>query len=67
LVAAINDGLFPSPPARDLYLVIKGKPMKPEVIAFLEYVLTNGQQYAKETGYIGLSDEKLNKEIAKLK
>jgi phosphate transport system substrate-binding protein len=67
LVVAINDGLFPSPPARDLYLVIKGKPVKPEVIAFLEYVLTDGQQYAKETGYIGLSDEKLNKEIAKLK
>lgn len=67
LVAAINDGRFPSPPARDLYLVTKGKPVKPEVIAFLEYVLSKGQQYAGETGYIGLSDEKLKEEIAKLK
>ncbi|MDR3365784.1 MAG: PstS family phosphate ABC transporter substrate-binding protein [Prevotellaceae bacterium] len=67
LVAAINEGKFPSPPARDLYLVVKGKPDKPELIAFLEYVLSDGQQYAKETGYIGLSDDKLKKEIAKLR
>jgi phosphate transport system substrate-binding protein len=67
LVAAINEGRYPSPPARDLYLVTKGKPTKPEVIAFLEYVLTEGQQFAKETGYIGLSQEKLDAEIQKLK
>ncbi|MFT3995550.1 MAG: extracellular solute-binding protein [Dysgonomonas sp.] len=67
LVAAINDGRFPSPPARDLYLVTKGKPVKPEVIAFLEYVLSEGQKYAGETGYIGLSDEKLKDETTKLK
>lgn len=67
LVAAINDGRFPSPPARDLYLVTKGKPTKPEVIAFLEYVLSKGQQYAGDTGYIGLSDEKLKHETTKLK
>lgn len=67
LVAAINDGRFPSPPARDLYLVTKGKPEKPEVIAFLEYVLTEGQQYASETGYIRLSDDKLEQEVGKLR
>ncbi|GHU91247.1 phosphate ABC transporter substrate-binding protein PstS [Bacteroidia bacterium] len=67
LIAAINDGHFPSPPARDLYLVTKNKPTKPEVIAFLEYVLTDGQQYVGEIGYVGLSDDKLKKEIEKLK
>ncbi len=66
LIAAINDGRFPSPPARDLYLVTKGKPVKPEVVAFLQYVLSEGQKYAAETGYIELSEEKLRDETAKL-
>jgi phosphate transport system substrate-binding protein len=67
LIAAIDDGRFPSPPARDLYLVSKSKPTKPEVIAFLQYVLGEGQQYAGETGYIGLSEKKLQRELEKLK
>lgn len=67
LIKAIEDGRFPSPPARDLYLVTKGKPNKPEVIAFLEYILSSGQQFAEETGYIGLSADKLEEEKAKLK
>ena len=67
LIEAIGDGRYPSPPARDLYLVTKGKPTKPEVIAFLEYALTDGQQFADETGYISLSQEQLNDELAKLK
>jgi phosphate transport system substrate-binding protein len=66
LIAAIDDGRFPSPPARDLYLVTNGKPVKPEVIAFLKYVLSEGQQYAEETGYIKLSKEKLEKELGRL-
>lgn len=67
LIKAINDGRYPSPPARDLYLVTKGKPEKPEVVAFLEYVLGDGQKYASETGYISLSEEKLKTETGKLK
>jgi phosphate transport system substrate-binding protein len=67
LVRAIAENRYPSPPARDLYLVAKGKPVKPEVVAFLEYILTDGQKYADEIGYIRLSTEKLNEETAKLK
>jgi phosphate transport system substrate-binding protein len=67
LIRAIHEQRFPSPPARDLYLVTKGKPTRPAVIAFLEYVLNEGQQYAAETGYIGLSNEKLREEAEKLK
>ncbi|MDR3268791.1 MAG: extracellular solute-binding protein [Tannerella sp.] len=66
LIEAINDGRYPSPPARDLYFVTHGKPTKPEVIAFLEYVLSEGQQFAGETGYIRLSDAKLEEELRKL-
>lgn len=65
-IQAISEGRYPSPPARDLYLVTKGKPSKPELIAFLEYVLTEGQQFAQETGYIRLSDQQLIDEKEKL-
>ena len=67
LIQAIKEGKYPSPPARDLYLVTKEKPTNPNVIVFLEYILTEGQKYASEVGYIGLSDEKLKEEAAKLK
>ncbi len=67
LIEAIKEGRYPSPPARDLYLVTKGKPKNEAVVAFLEYVLTDGQKYAGETGYIGLSKEKLQAQLNKLK
>jgi phosphate transport system substrate-binding protein len=66
LIAAINEGRYPSPPARNLYLVTNGKPTKPELIAFLEYILTGGQQHAAETGYIGLDTAQLVEELRKL-
>jgi phosphate transport system substrate-binding protein len=66
LIDAINRGSYPSPPARDLYLVTRGKPQKPEVIAFIRYVLTDGQRFANETGYIRLSDDKLQEGLNRL-
>lgn len=66
LNAAIAAGKYPSPPARNLFLVSHGKPEKLEVIAFLEFILTEGQQYAPEVGYIGLAQELLDEELAKL-
>lgn len=67
LIAAIAQGKYPSPPARDLYLVANGKPTNPVVIAFLKFILTEGQKYNVPNGYISLPKEKLNKGIAKLK
>lgn len=66
LNAAIAEGKYPSPPARNLFWVSNGKPMKPEVLAFLEFILTDGQQYAPEVGYIGLSSDILEEELFKL-
>lgn len=66
LNAAIAAGKYPSPPARELYLVASGKPMKPEVQAFIEFILTDGQQYAGEVGYVRLSDEELERELSKI-
>ncbi|MBP6757796.1 MAG: extracellular solute-binding protein [Flavobacterium sp.] len=67
LVAAIASGKYPSPPARDLYFVTTGKPKNPVVKAFIKYILTDGQKFVSEAGYIKLSTEKLKKELGKVK
>jgi phosphate transport system substrate-binding protein len=56
---AILRNAYPSPPARDLYLVSKGKPGRPAAAEFLRWVLTEGQRFVAETGYIPLSPEQL--------
>jgi phosphate transport system substrate-binding protein len=66
LIAAIAAGKYPSPPARDLYFVTNGKPVNPMVTAFIKYVLTEGQQYVHESGYIALNSEKLKSELLKI-
>jgi phosphate transport system substrate-binding protein len=67
IMDAIGEGIYPSPPARDLYLISNGKPQNELVIAFIEWILTSGQQYIHEAGYVQLSDEKISAEIAKMK
>lgn len=67
LNAAIADGRYPMPPARELYLVCKGKPTKPEVLAFLEFILSaEGQALAPEAGFIPLSEDVLQGELDKI-
>ena len=60
---AIAEGKYPSPPARDLYLVTKGIPTDPVVIAFLKYVLTDGQKKNEPVGYIEITKEKIDKAL----
>jgi len=67
LTKAIAEGKYPSPPARDLYLVSKGVPTQPTVVAFLRWVLMEGQKYVPETGYIQLSPEKLKDGLSRIK
>ena len=67
LVKAIEAGKYPSPPARDLYFVTSGKPVKKELVEFIKWSLTEGQKYAFESGYINLSKEKLAAGLEKLK
>lgn len=67
LMNAIARGVYPSPPARNLFLVTNGKPVKTELVAFLRFILTEGQKYATETGYVPLSEEVVNEELLKLK
>jgi phosphate transport system substrate-binding protein len=67
LIEAIKSDKFPSPPARNLYLVTMKKPTDKAVIDFLNWVLINGQQYIEQAGYVNLSTEKIQAELAKLK
>jgi phosphate transport system substrate-binding protein len=62
---AIQKGIYPSPPARDLYLVAAGKPGK-VVLAFLNWVLTDGQKYLSEAGYVPVSPEKIKAGLEKI-
>ncbi|MBN2564990.1 MAG: PstS family phosphate ABC transporter substrate-binding protein [Candidatus Eisenbacteria bacterium] len=66
MATAIASGLYPSPPARDLHFVAKGCPSNPVVLEFLRWVLTDGQAFVEEAGYIRLTEEKLAEGQAKL-
>lgn len=67
LVKAIAAGKYPSPPARDLYFVTSGKPLKKELVEFIKWSLTEGQKYVFESGYINLSKDKLEAGLQKIK
>ena len=64
-VNAVAAGHYPSPPARVLNLVTQGKP-DGLVKEFITWILTNGQQYVDEVGYIQLTAQQLNAELKKL-
>jgi len=68
LIAAIASGKYPSPPARELYFVMKGSPEKNKVVTdFIRWVLSDGQKFVNEAGYISLPKERIETEIKKLK
>ena len=64
-VTAVSLNYYPSPPARELNLVTKGHP-DGLTQAFITWILTDGQQFLQEMGYIGLPQERLDIELAKL-
>jgi phosphate transport system substrate-binding protein len=66
ITAAIKRGAYPSPPARDLYFVTKGRPEKSLVREFIRWILTKGQVFVPDTGYIPLEPQKLNQGLKKL-
>jgi phosphate transport system substrate-binding protein len=66
LTHAIVENKFPSPPARDLYLVVKKKPTNPVIVDFLSWVLSDGQKFVASSGYVQLSDSVLNLQKKKL-
>ena len=67
ITRAIAAGVYPSPPARDLYFVIKGQPGRPLLADFLAWVLTEGQKYVAEMGYIAVGPDKIASGLAVLR
>jgi phosphate transport system substrate-binding protein len=66
IMKAISTGLYPSPPARDLYFISKGKPENQLVLEFLKWVMTDGQKFVDEAGYVKLPNEQFSTENKKL-
>jgi len=67
IITAIASGKYPSPPARELYFVAKGSPKNNKLLAeFIRWVLTDGQKYVHEAGYIALPKEKITAELKKI-
>ena len=64
-VEGVTMGLYPSPPARDLNVVTPGKPSG-LTGAFMRWILTDGQPFVDEAGYIALPASQLASELGKL-
>jgi len=65
IVEAIVQLVYPSPPARNLNLVTKDKFNGPAK-EFVRWILTDGQAYVEEAGYVPLPQEILDEQLAKL-
>ncbi|HCK66262.1 MAG TPA: phosphate ABC transporter substrate-binding protein [Anaerolineae bacterium] len=63
---AVANGTYPSPPARFENLATLGKPEGLELI-FIEWILTDGQQYLEAAGYVPLTPEQQAESLEKLK
>lgn len=63
---AVNTGKFPSPPARDLYFITKGKTQKKEILDFFKWVLTDGQKLVQVAGYVPLPADVIQEQVKKL-
>jgi phosphate transport system substrate-binding protein len=57
-IKAIRTKVYPSPPARDLFLVAKSE-FKGASAHFVNWILTDGQQFVDEVGYIKLTDTQI--------
>jgi phosphate transport system substrate-binding protein len=63
---AVATGKYPSPPARVLNLVTKGKPSG-LVQNFIIWILTDGQKLVPEAGFVQLTPDLLTEALAKVK
>lgn len=63
---AVNDGKYPSPPARNLYFITKGKTQKKEILDFFRWVLTDGQKYVNAAGYVPLPKNTIAEQLKKV-
>ena len=65
LINAVKNDAYPSPPARELYLATKDN-FAGKAKEFVVWILTEGQKYVPEHGYIQIPEEKLQQELQDL-
>ncbi len=63
---AVANGTYPSPPARFENLATLGKPGG-LTLAFIKWILTDGQQYLESAGFVPLTPEQQTESLVKLK
>lgn len=64
-IEMVASGEYPSPPSRDLNLVTNGKPTGLTKL-FIQWILTDGQQFVGDAGYVKLTQELLDEMIKKV-
>lgn len=57
-LVAVEEGLYPAPPAREMFLASNGD-FEGEAQEFVEWVLTDGQEHVRENGYVPLEEDRL--------
>jgi phosphate transport system substrate-binding protein len=62
---AIKRRAYPFPPARELYLVTKGE-ASPTIKEFYRWILTEGQQYIAQAGYVPLTQDQIDAALTEL-
>ncbi len=58
-IEAVQSGVYPSPPARDLYLVTK-EAFSCSAKEFVKWILSDGQKYVDEVGYLKLNSSQID-------
>jgi phosphate transport system substrate-binding protein len=64
-IKAVMSGVYPSPPARALNLITKER-FKEPAATFVKWILTEGQKYVDEVGYIRLQDSQIKETLKKM-
>jgi len=65
-LAAVRSGVYPSPPARMLYLMTRER-FTGVAKAFVQWVLADGQRYVDEAGYVALPEEQISEAVARIR
>lgn len=65
-VNVISEGTYPSPPARFENLATNGKPTG-LVLEFIKWILTDGQSFLDQAGYVALTPDQQAESLNKLK
>lgn len=64
-IRAVQSGVYPSPPARDLYLVTKGAFRGP-AREFVKWILKDGQKYVDDVGYLKINVSQIKAALRKI-